>query len=52
MVKRSEDEIPLTHQSPSITQETKAKFELLLNAALKNEISKDSVSAIFNNFFT
>lgn len=39
MVTSSDDKTPLT-QSPSITQETKARFNELLNAALK-ETSKD-----------
>lgn len=35
MVKQLDDEIPLTRSSPSITQETRARFNALLNAALK-----------------
>ncbi|RZF43196.1 hypothetical protein LSTR_LSTR013876 [Laodelphax striatellus] len=41
MKKRDEDDkVPLTEIPPSITQETKARFESLLNAALNNESSK------------
>ncbi|XP_039284436.1 jouberin-like [Nilaparvata lugens] len=40
MKKRDEeDKIPLTEIPPRITQETKARFESLLNAALNNESS-------------
>lgn len=35
MVTSPDDATPLTKQSPSITQETKARFNQLLNAALK-----------------
>lgn len=42
---QDEDEIPLTREPPSVTQETKARFEALLNAALmKAEFSKKPVS--------
>lgn len=47
--KDNDDEIPLTRELPSITQETKARFESLLNAALKNELSKNIVSVNRNN---